>query len=329
MKVPVVSLIVPVYNVEKYLHKCLDSILSQTFTDFELLLINDGSKDNSGGICDEYAIKDSRVRVFHKENGGVSKARNLGIDKAHGKWIAFIDSDDWVDNTYFEHLLKYEQVEFISMGYQMQNRSMKFNSYVPQEKIYSANNLVDFYQAHIATAIFRAPWCKLFLTEKIKFHQLNFLENMSFGEDTIFTINYLKNVNNIAVISSAEYYRRFNIESLANTVNIKGWDIFLTMYKREVQEMLERFPASLQIQKDWANRCFTLAFLEVDDLYKRKIALNERAEGVKKAFSRLLELSPQLFNAYSPKKVLLYKLYIQNKQLFNIAYSLMTILKKI
>jgi glycosyltransferase involved in cell wall biosynthesis len=90
---PTISVIVPVYNVEQYLCKCLDSILNQIFTDFELLLIDDGSPDKSGQICDEYAHKDSRIRVFHKENGGVSSARNLGLDNANGKWVTFIDSD--------------------------------------------------------------------------------------------------------------------------------------------------------------------------------------------------------------------------------------------
>ena len=90
-----VSIIVPVYNAEKYLNRCIDSILSQTMPDFELLLIDDGSKDESGCICDEYAEEDARVKVFHKPNGGVSSARNLGIDYAKGKYIIFIDSDDY------------------------------------------------------------------------------------------------------------------------------------------------------------------------------------------------------------------------------------------
>lgn len=81
---PLFSIIVPIYNSEKYLHRCIDSILAQTYTNFELLLINDGSKDHSGDICDEYALKDTRVRVFHKENGGVSSARNLGLLNARG-----------------------------------------------------------------------------------------------------------------------------------------------------------------------------------------------------------------------------------------------------
>ena len=100
MEIPQISIVVPVYNVEKYLERCIDSILAQTFTDFELLLINDGSKDSSGLICDKYAEKDSRIRVFHKENEGVSRARNLGISNARGRWLCFIDSDDWVDKEY-------------------------------------------------------------------------------------------------------------------------------------------------------------------------------------------------------------------------------------
>ena len=99
------SVIVPVYNVEKYLSECVDSILSQTFTNFELILVNDGSKDGSGAICDAYAQKDGRVKVIHKENGGQSSARNCGVEVATGKYAIFIDSDDFfVTNTFFAEL---------------------------------------------------------------------------------------------------------------------------------------------------------------------------------------------------------------------------------
>ncbi len=91
---PTISVIVPVYKVEKYLHRCVDSIFAQTFTDFELILVDDGSPDRSGAMCDEYATKDARVRVIHKENGGLSDARNAGIDVAQGKYLFFVDSDD-------------------------------------------------------------------------------------------------------------------------------------------------------------------------------------------------------------------------------------------
>ena len=103
-----ISIIVPVYKVEKYIHRCVDSILAQTFTDFELILVDDGSPDNCGIICDEYALKDNRIHVIHKENGGLSDARNAGIDWAfensNSEWLTFIDSDDWVHPKYLESL---------------------------------------------------------------------------------------------------------------------------------------------------------------------------------------------------------------------------------
>lgn len=103
---PMISVIVPVYNVEKYLSRCIDSVLMQTFTDFELLLVDDGSPDNSGMICDEYALKDVRVKVLHQENKGLSGARNAGIENSVGNYVVFIDSDDYVKDNYLCNLLQ-------------------------------------------------------------------------------------------------------------------------------------------------------------------------------------------------------------------------------
>ena len=117
---PKISVIVPVYNVEKYLRRCIDSILSQTFSDFELLLIDDGSKDKSGDICDEYVAKDVRIKVFHKANAGVSSARNLGLDKAKGEFIFFVDSDDFLDKTHLENYSKdIDNFDLIFQGYKL------------------------------------------------------------------------------------------------------------------------------------------------------------------------------------------------------------------
>lgn len=99
------SVIVPVYNVEKYLVKCVESILNQTYTELEIILVNDGSKDSSGSICDTLARKDSRIQVIHKENGGLSSARNMGIEAATGEYITFVDSDDWIEADGYEHLM--------------------------------------------------------------------------------------------------------------------------------------------------------------------------------------------------------------------------------
>ena len=104
-----ISVVVPIYNVEDVLCFCIDSILNQTYSNFELLLVDDGSTDKSGDICDQYARKDTRIRVFHKENGGVSSARNLGIDNAIGECICFVDSDDYLEPDYLEILLAVKQ----------------------------------------------------------------------------------------------------------------------------------------------------------------------------------------------------------------------------
>ncbi|MFJ7728160.1 glycosyltransferase family 2 protein [Neobacillus sp. NPDC097160] len=109
---PKISIIVPIYNVEKYLNKCIDSILAQTFTNFELILVNDGSPDNCGGICNKYSIIDPRIKVIHKKNGGLSSARNAGIKIAKGKYIGFVDSDDYIDKKMYEIL--YNSIELHS-----------------------------------------------------------------------------------------------------------------------------------------------------------------------------------------------------------------------
>lgn len=102
---PKISIIVPIYNVEKYLQKCVDSILCQTYKNLEIILVNDGSPDNCPAICDEYAKKDKRIKVIHKQNGGVSSARNAGLDVATGKYVQFVDSDDWVEPEYSKTMI--------------------------------------------------------------------------------------------------------------------------------------------------------------------------------------------------------------------------------
>ena len=116
---PKISVIVPVYNVEKYLHECVDSILTQTFTDFELILVDDGSPDNCPVICDEYASKDKRIKVIHKENGGGAQSRNVGLDCSRGAYIGFVDSDDHILPDMYEKMfcrIEEEQADIACCG---------------------------------------------------------------------------------------------------------------------------------------------------------------------------------------------------------------------
>lgn len=126
---PKISIIVPVYKVEQYLRRCLDSIVAQTFTDWECILIDDGSPDNSGVICDEYVAKDNRFHVIHKENKGVSAARNAGLDAARGEWIGFVDSDDWIEPKTYETALNSvvcENADVICFGVRFVNDRNEF-----------------------------------------------------------------------------------------------------------------------------------------------------------------------------------------------------------
>lgn len=192
---PQISVIVPVYNAEKTLHRCVDSILAQTFTDFELLLINDGSTDGSGRVCDEYAAKDARIRVFHKENGGVSSARNVGLDEARGEWIAFCDSDDeFLSNALIILSSKIdERIDFISTGYlrYAPNGDLEVNTsaYGKSEQILDARAIIEkmyqdsFYQFYVVTKMFRK--------EVVDKAHLRFDERVYFSEDKLFIVQYI------------------------------------------------------------------------------------------------------------------------------------------
>ena len=194
---PTISVIVPVYNTEQYLRRCIDSVLAQTYQDFELLLIDDGSKDSSGAICDEYAAQDARVRVFHKENGGVSSARNMGLDNAQGEWITFVDADDYIEENFlksFEGNLDADLV--VGNSFVLNEHS---NERKELNRILSGKNenIKDFLNTNLQELICRTPWGKLYRANIIA--DLRFNENMRLGEDTLFNLCYFRRITNISV----------------------------------------------------------------------------------------------------------------------------------
>ena len=207
---PVVSIIVPVYNAEKFLHRCIDSILAQTYQDFELLLIDDGSKDSSGAICDEYAAQDARVRVFHKENGGVSSARNVGLDNARGEWITFVDSDDytypcWLENYDIEHNAEFD---LICQGFETDR---DFTDYYGVDNntrhgFYFKGDIKEGLELLFDNNILGYPWCKAFKREIIKNNNLKFDISIKFKEDELFLFQYSVFANNIICTKKVGYF---------------------------------------------------------------------------------------------------------------------------
>ena len=183
-----ISVIVPVYKAEKYLHRCVDSILAQSYTNFELLLIDDGSPDNCGAICDEYAAKDSRVRVFHKENGGVSSARNLGLDNARGEWVTFVDSDDWISDEFLTKLKECDDADLVIGGCVS---TIGWNELLFDKKYDSSSTFPNFLNKYLTSLYLRTPWSKLFKITIITNNHIRFDEKIRYGEDTIFVYQYL------------------------------------------------------------------------------------------------------------------------------------------
>lgn len=169
-------------------------------TDYECLLIDDGSTDGSGRICDEYAEKDKRFRVFHKENGGVGSARNVGLDNAQGDWIAFCDSDDWVEPFFLAPCLCHDNVDLVVQGYFIDNLS---TSFCWEEKKADCESSIELL---LSCEIRGAVWNKFFRRSNIKRSRICFDENMFFMEDELFFLSYLKGVSSIYFADTLAYH---------------------------------------------------------------------------------------------------------------------------
>lgn len=209
------SIIVPVYNVENELSKCIDSILGQSVEDFELILIDDGSTDRSGEICDDYGKKDRRIKVIHKSNGGVSSARNSGLDIANGEYIVFVDSDDYVTEDYLEKLynpnvdmvlcnIKYIN---INLGKFYTLKSRKYGRFYVKDKI--IDELIN--SRYISTVYSKSYKRNILESNKIRFDT-----SISLGEDTMFVVDYIVCINEIYISNSLIYnYIDYGTESLS------------------------------------------------------------------------------------------------------------------
>lgn len=210
---PYISVIVPVYNAEKSIEKCVSSIVKQNFADMEILLIDDGSQDASGVLCDKLAEEDGRVRVVHKKNGGVSAARNSGMDFAAGKYILFVDSDDYLPEFYVEELVK-AQKEFgetafcwTAMQIVSENQSMKEEWISYSEEMCSVADRRDVLKFS-ARYLLNSPVNKLYHTDIIKKRQLRMKEEISIAEDLLFNLQYLDAAGEcqVVILNKVPYY---------------------------------------------------------------------------------------------------------------------------
>lgn len=214
-----VSCIVPVYNVEKYLSKCIKSILNQTYKHIELILIDDGSSDASGEICDEWAGNDNRVKVIHQANSGVSVARNVGIFEATGDYICFVDSDDYLEEDYFT--LAVEYIEKYRPSILINNIIKDIKKYIPKKKdiVLELDNQKaieemfkkQYFDWMAVACFYKTAVCK----------NINFDKDIKFGEDLLFKYNFIKKSNNdIVYVPLQKYHYVSRVDSACHSYNI-------------------------------------------------------------------------------------------------------------
>lgn len=221
-ELPVISVIVPVYKAENYLCRCVDSLLAQTFTNFEILLIDDGSPDRSGELCDEYMLKDKRVRVFHKKNGGVSSARQCGIDNSYGEYTIHTDPDDWVESDMLEELYrkaKEDDADMVICDYYMNT---------PHHQTYIKQKPSNLNHETVLRELFQhlhGSCCnKLIKRTCYNEYEIQFPINISRGEDFCVICSLLLYPLKIAYLPKAFYHYVNNKNSITHTYNQKSVD---------------------------------------------------------------------------------------------------------
>ena len=300
-----ISIVVPVYKVEPYIHRCLDSILAQTFKDFELILVDDGSPDNCGAICDEYAEKDSRFHVIHKKNGGLSDARNAGLDwvfsNSKSEWITFLDSDDWIHPKYLELLINAVKDSgscisicgFINTTGEEQKDNEKSSSY----------ELVDtetFFCEHTLNAVI--AWGKLY--DKELFSDIRYPVG-KLHEDEFTTYRLLFKTEKCAFVDRPLYYYYYNADSITKSEwHPKRLDVVEALFQSALFLKSNGYVKACIKQLKRQGKII-LHNYEDQKVYYNNCVDNDCVRYLRKSMKRLLKMSKE-FHLFSRKSYPLY-----------------------
>lgn len=241
---PFISIIVPVYNVEKHLCACIDSLVNQSYQNKEIILVDDGSKDNSPCMCDNYAAAYPFIKVIHQENAGVAKARNRGLDVAIGEYIVFVDSDDMLKSNYldlvYDSMVKYGSayVSCAFVGFVGNMETTVFDYLKDEGDCINTDRYLSIMATYQAGAYWGANWGKLFQKRIIDAHNIRFESNILFAEDFRFNLEYLMHVEKISIIHEPIYiYRIDTSDSLSKKKrnSYQFWDEYYELYLRYVK----------------------------------------------------------------------------------------------
>jgi glycosyltransferase involved in cell wall biosynthesis len=271
-----VSVVIPVYNVEKYLKQCLESVLNQTYKNLQVVLINDGSRDESGKICENYAQKDERVKCIHKENGGISAARNDGLKEIDGDYVLFVDSDDYIDQDLVETLLKeIDGFDVVASLTKYFNSSgvIKGRGEAPL-KIDCLDNdqAKKAYMQGVIRPYFYGPVAKLYKTEIIKKNNILFDTELKVGEDIVFNLGFLRCCASAKVVDYGGYNVRVNETSTTNSLARK----YTPMYEHDYSFIQDKIAEAGRkwgfgedyLEKKWENSRPERYYNEVANLFR-------------------------------------------------------------
>ena len=332
-----ISVIVPVYKVEKYLNRCIDSILGQTYKDFELILVDDGSPDNCGRICDEYAEKDSRIHVIHKKNGGLSDARNAGLDWAFehsdSEWIAFVDSDDWIPNDSLSILYnsainnnadlsfglyqRFDDETYYQVDYS-DSRGI-ITKYEFWGKRYSLSGYCGFNESSCASIACGKLYSKS-LFENTRF------EKGRLHEDEFILHKIINNCNKIMCVDKLVYYYYQRSDSIMGTRNLKSAIDYITAY-------VNRY-SYFRSQKDNIDYFTELSLIYIDymidfysSIYNKCEKNDEVVRSVKKTYNKiyLFLLKEKSFYGCSIRKKIDYFCFFVSYRFYNVVEHIMQI----
>lgn len=302
-----ISVVVAVYNAEKYLHRCIDSILKQTFTDYELILVDDGSTDLSGRICDNYVLVDNRVKVLHKPNGGVSSARQLGLDNSSGEYIIYVDSDDWVDKNYLDKLYANALVENSDIAI-----CDYYEEYPDTSKIVSCKPVSECSEDIIKTVFSGYPcFCLNKLVKRSIYteNSVAFPLEISIGEDMyVFVAQCMIGVK-ISHVAIPLYHYSINDNSLSTAFTIKNFydtqrmlELFRELMKgHKYLDLCENYIVRRIVSRTFYNRLFTSAdFRKKLYKYRNYIARNSNVDIFKRVMFYLscIGLYEPMYNLY-------------------------------
>lgn len=294
---PLVSVIVPVYNVEKYIDRCVNSIIQQSYENLEIILIDDGSSDNTASLCDELALSDDRITVFHNTNHGPSFSRNFGLEKSIGEYITFIDSDDWIENDYVEKLIQpyyQEDIELTICPYYMDYPSYNLTIEADKRKLTQILNKDLSYLYYLTMG----PCCKMYKKSIIDKFSIRFPYNIAFSEDRVFNYMYMENCHNYMYIDKVLYhYCHYKEGSLSQSRSMKSFEDAVRVLKLE-REFLNKINALHKNQIIFESAWFYLGcFAKVTDG-------DNSYNGYKERFNKIRNIAKGTYSFSNMKKII-------------------------